>query len=72
MQKNRRKTKFRNQKKENKQQMNVEKNKSSIPTLLVDFLAKRARQSLLLEMTFPCAHIQRRSRNVHGPFFFTC
>jgi hypothetical protein len=49
--------------------MNVEKNKSSIPTLLVDFLAKRARQSLLLEMTFPCAHIQRRSRNVHGPFF---
>jgi hypothetical protein len=23
-------------------------------------------------MTFPCAHIQRRSRNVHGPFFFTC
>lgn len=75
MQKNRRKTKFRNQKKRRTSSNNEcgKKNKSSIPTLLVDFLAKRARVSRFF---FPwddlpvCAHPEKITQRPRSFFFF--
>lgn len=76
MQKNRRKTKFRNQKKRRTSSNNEcgKKNKSSIPTLLVDFLAKRARVSRFF---FPwddlpvCAHPEKITQRPRSFFFFS-